>query len=110
MAGEFADLISEGQLGRVTYGVEVAVTKSFETDQKRLGPLHISRAQNITRSEVKRRTDICLRIFKELRGDLKWGVERILDHLPQFLRAELDGVPWRPDTEHCLWTPGTDIR
>lgn len=56
-----------------------------------------------SRAEYVRRTEICVKIFRELRGDLKWTVERILDHLPGFLRKQLDGVPWEPEARRSSW-------
>jgi len=83
-------LIEEQQLGRVVLGFEFAISKSFASDTGlTLAP--------VTHAKVKERFEICVRIFRVLRGDLKWGVERIMGHLPHYLRCELDGLPWEPD-------------
>lgn len=89
-------LVEEKQLGRVVLGFEIAIAKSFAED---------SPPTKMTQSAIKERFDICVRIFRELRGDLKWGLERILDQLPVYLRCELDGKKWTPDTR-TVWTPG----
>jgi len=58
----------------------------------------------MTQAEVRRRFGICERLFRQLRGDLHWGLTRVLDHLPTYLRYELDGQPWEPDARSC-WMP-----
>ena len=94
MTGTLAALMSNPRdLGIVVGGFERVIFGSFIVDQ---GPQ--------TMAEIKRRFEICTRIFKELRGDLDWGLQRILDHLPAYLRAELDGMEWEPDTRQC-WVP-----
>lgn len=95
MTGTLAALMSNPRdLGLVVSAFERIIYRSFVVDQ---GPT--------TMAEIKRRFEICTRIFKELRGDLDWGLQRILDHMPTYLRAELDGVTWEPDTRKC-WVPG----
>jgi hypothetical protein len=93
MAAPFLDLFEHGQLKRVVLGIERAVRRSFETDGARM-----------TEAEVRRRFRICERLFRQLRGDLRWGLVRVLDHLPQYLRCELDGQAWEPDRRTC-WMP-----
>lgn len=93
MPGEFRDLIESKQIGPVVRGFETAIQHSFEQDH---GPQ--------TQAEVKRRFDICARIFRNLRGDLRWSVPKILDFLPRYLRCELDGQPWTPDDTR-VWSP-----
>ena len=89
----FLDLVEHGQLARVAHAIETAVTTSFKTDGARP-----------TGDEVKRRFRVCERIFRALRGDLSWGLERVLDRLPHYLRCELDRVPWKPD-KRTIWMP-----
>ena len=89
----FAGLIEPKEIGRITLGFTVAIEQSFLDDQARM-----------TQAEVKRRFEICVKIFRELRGDLHWGVQRILSKLPEYLRCELDGHPWTPDTR-AMWMP-----
>ena len=94
MSGHYVKLVNEQQIGRVADGFYRAIALSFGAgDWKRA-----------TRSEVKRRFDICDRIFSQLRGDLGWGIERILDNLPEYLRCELDGISWTPD-RRTVWLP-----
>lgn len=84
----FAGLIDDPHdVKRIAEGIFVAVNKSFEYDNN----------QNPKQSEVKRRFELCVDLFKQLRGDLQWGVGRILDHMPRYLRNELDGIAWTPD-------------
>ena len=93
MAGDFLALLDGEQLERVLLGIEDVVTRSFATDGARL-----------TDAEVRRRFGICERLFRQLRGDLGWGLQRVLDHLPHYLRCELDGQAWEPDRRTC-WMP-----
>ncbi len=103
--GVFLDLVQHDQIAKVVRGIETAVAQSFIDERARQAIVLVGKAP--TRDEVKRRGQICLRVFKELRGDLKWGVDRILDHLPYYLRCELDGVSWRPEdhTKRNVWSP-----
>ena len=93
MSKSFLDLVEHGQLERAVFGIERAVTRSFETDGARM-----------TDTEVRRRFGICERLFRQLRGDLNWGLHRVLDHLPHYLRCELDGLAWEPD-RRTIWMP-----
>lgn len=97
--GTFSGLIEPDEIGRVTLDVMKAIEESFFEDARRN-----KRAPCLTGSEVRRRFDICEKIFKVLRGDLKWGLARIGDHLTQYLRAELDGTEWTPGTR-TFWLP-----
>jgi len=95
MSGAFAKLVDdERDLSRVTLAIEAAIARSFETHPMR----------HMTHAEVKRRFDICARIFERLRGQLGWGVVRALDMMPQYLEAELNGSTWTPDARAC-WMP-----
>lgn len=91
--GTFLDLVAKDQVGRVALAFERAIARSFREDGARM-----------TGDEVRRRFRICERLFRHLRGDLGWGLQRVLDHLPGYLRAELDGIPWQPDTR-TVWVP-----
>ena len=78
----FLDLVSEDQVARVTIAIERAIAESFAGDGGRM-----------TGAEVRRRFALCERLVRQLRGDLGWGLQRVLDHLPRYLRCELDGHP-----------------
>jgi len=94
MSNAFFEAAAQDHLARVVLGIEHAVDQSFQADGARM-----------TGDEVRRRFNICERLYRQLRGDLGWGVQRVLDHLPRYLRCELDGVPWEPDRRTC-WMPG----
>jgi Lon protease-like protein len=94
MAAPFLDLVEQGQLACTVLAIERIVRRSFEGDGSRM-----------TTAEVRRRFRICERLFRQLRGDLGWGLVRVLDHLPHYLRCELDGQAWEPDRRTC-WMPG----
>lgn len=97
MAGEFANLIDSNQVGAVTLAFETMIADSFVKHPMR----------HVTRSEVNRRFDICAKIFKTLRGELKWGVQRAIDRMPDYLNKVLNGESWQPDARAC-WMPGDD--
>jgi hypothetical protein len=94
MSLSLADLMEAEQREKVARGLQKTILTSFDKDNTRM-----------TRAEVKRRFKICERIFCELRMDLGWSVQRILDHLPNYLRCELDGKSWEPDNR-LVWVPG----
>jgi hypothetical protein len=93
MAKSLLNVVSADQVPVVTRRIEAAIAKSFASD-------HFSP----TGDEVRRRFAICERLICRLRADLGWGLQRALDHLPQYLRCELDGVPWEPD-QRTIWVP-----
>ncbi len=92
--GVFARLVDENHVGKVTMAFEEAITKSFEKHPMR----------HLTKSEVDRRFDLAAKIFVKLRGELKWGIDRALGHLSEYLGAELSGSDWTPDPRSC-WMP-----
>jgi hypothetical protein len=93
MTRAFLNILENDHLAQVFIGIEHAVAKSFDDDHSQM-----------TGAEVRRRFDICARLVGQLRGDLGWGLQRVLDHLPGYLRCELDGQPWEPDRRTC-WMP-----
>lgn len=101
MAGEIFQLANESPeaLGRLTRGVQDAVARSFVEDKNR------DRRVVMTQDEVKRRGRICVEVVRSLRGDLGWSVARIVDALPQALRAKLDGAEWDPSKLRHVWAP-----
>lgn len=98
-----ASLVTEDKVGTVCLGIEAAVAQSFIEDTHKGRVILVNGAGRITRDEIKRRGKLCLKIFVALRGDLKWTIERILDHLPQYLRKELDGESWEPEARRASW-------
>jgi hypothetical protein len=94
MAKTFMELLERDEVGRVIGAIERAVSRSFEDDHARM-----------TGDEIRRRFGLCERLIRRLRGDLGWGLHRVLDHLPHYLRCELDGQAWEPD-RRTIWMPG----
>ena len=78
-------------LGSLTTGIEEVVGRSF-VEQRMRNPTH---------AEVKRRFEICMKWAITFRGDLKWGIQRIVDELANALRAELLGQAYSPPTRQC---------
>jgi hypothetical protein len=93
VARTFLELVEKDQIGSVTLVIERAVSESFEADGARM-----------TGDEVRRRFCICERLIRRLRFDLGWGLQRVLDHLPHYLRCELEGQHWEPDSR-TIWMP-----
>ena len=60
-------------------------------------------------AEIKRRADICLRWYENLRGDLGWPVDRVLSAIGSALKAELNGLTYEPDTEAVMWAPNEEL-
>lgn len=84
MRSELLEMFTSSWGRRLESAVFVAIDKSFETH-----PM-----QNTTNAEVHRRTDICVKLIKRLRSDLRWSAPRIIDNLSVFLRYELDGADY----------------
>jgi hypothetical protein len=98
MAGEWLKLIDEGTLGQVTRRFHEAIEKSLEPGAHPM--------RHLTQAEVKHRFNLCADIFSKLRGDLKWGLQRILDNLPRYLNDKIAGK-FMPDAR-TVWAPGDD--
>lgn len=54
-------------------------------------------------TEVRHRFNICAKLARELRHDLKWSLERIVDTLPIALRQCLDNGGFSPDEARGSW-------
>jgi len=93
MPAAWLETLAHDQFACAMLGIEQAIERSFRADGAR-----------VTNAEVRRRFEICERLFRQLRGDLGWGMQRVLDHLPGCLRCELDGVSWEPD-HRTFWMP-----
>lgn len=72
-----------------------AVEKSYPSD-----------IRNSTRRELSYRTQCAVDIVATLRGDMHWTLQRIRDHLPGFLRMQLNGGNWEP-AARSTWQAGT---
>lgn len=95
--GELMKVATEGWIGRVTVGIQAAISASFRTDDV-LRPHMVQ-----TRSEVERRFKYCIEGFMIMRKDLHWAIPRILDELPLYLRCRLDGGDWKPNEVRGAW-------
>ena len=73
-------------LGKLVNGITKAVHESFIE----------SNLRDPTQGEIRRRFEICVKWAKVFRGDLKFGIQRIVDELANPLRAELLGVAYEP--------------
>jgi hypothetical protein len=59
---------------------------------------------DVTQAEIKDRFKACFDKAKMLRGDLKWGVERIVGAMDEVLRAHLAKMDFVPSDRKC-WVP-----
>lgn len=82
VSGVLAEMFVGGHIMRVEKSIYAAVEKSFQTHPMR----------HMTRSEVNRRFQLCVKLIEILRADMGWSVFRICDHLTRFLQLELDKV------------------
>lgn len=109
--GVFAKLLlDDKELGIATSGIESTIWRSFAVDAERrtreTGIILIAKAMRPTEAEIKRRFEICCKWFGVFRGDLKWSVQRCVDHLSDALRTELDGGQYEPpSTDKAVWKP-----
>lgn len=95
MGTALTDLLqSPTAIGTVTTGIQKAVERSLASHPMR----------HLTRAEVKRRFDLCVKWFKVMRMDHKFSIDRAVSQLGTALRAELDGKPFNPHTK-ALWRP-----
>lgn len=98
--GTLSQLVVDEEVGRVTNGFTEIIGASFVAD-----------GGTPTADEIKRRFNLCLRIFCEIRADLKWPIVKILDRLPYYLRCELDGGKYNPadeDRGRAMWAEKDD--
>lgn len=97
MAGQYAQLCTSNDVGKVTNAFLSAIELSFVTNPMPSGV--------VSQNEVAHRFKLCDRIFMMLRGDLKWSIPKIVDILPTYLKCELDGVPYNPESVGSSWSP-----
>lgn len=92
----FVDMFPGDLMGKLVNGVTNAIFTSFK-----------DAGGNVEKSfdEKRRRFKICMDWAIVLRGDMKWGVERISDAMSEILRTELGGTKWQPTNRQC-WIPG----
>jgi hypothetical protein len=85
-------------LGGLTRGVFGAVDRSFRDSEGRM-------KKDITQVEIKDRFTACVEWAKTLRGDFKWGLERIVGQFDEIIRCHLAKMDYKPPTRQ-LWMPG----
>lgn len=89
MAGEFVEL-EPAQALRLIDAIATIVAVSYADDGSRR-----------TMAEDRRRTQICLEMYRMMRREFHWSLPRIIDDLPYALRHKLDGTPWSPSQRAC---------
>lgn len=73
------------QIQRVTLAIGEAVQKSFN-----------ERREQMTQSEIERRTDYCFKESLKLIGDYDFTIREVERHLPISLRCHLIGIEYQP--------------
>lgn len=106
--GVFGNLLAENQLPLVMQAIEKAVSDSFDF-QKPSGVLWLPGVGEPTQAEAKHRAKMCIEMIRILRGDLRWGVQRIVDRLPSMLTKRLKGEEWNPEKERAMWGPNDKV-
>lgn len=95
MAKELIKLESEepGALARLAPAITNVVAASFKQDKSRQ-----------TGAEENRRIEICIGFIREMRHDVGWSTQRIIDEMGKYLRCKLDRIPYVLPTR-TLWSP-----
>lgn len=96
MAGELASLVSNPDaLATLNDGITRVIAQSFREDKF-----------NPTMSEIRRRFNMCVDIFKMLHSKpFEWSIIRIVDEMSHGLRHKLDGIPWNPTNARVIYVP-----
>lgn len=94
-ASAIAHVVGEENVTRVASELSSIVEASFV----------VAPVRRLTRSAIQERIDICLRLLRLLRGDLKWSLTKALDHVAEYLVYELNGVAYTPNPS-STWSPG----
>lgn len=89
-------LVGRENVPRVVAALTTIVESSFD----------VCPVRHLTRSAVKERVDICMRLLSRLKGELRWSLPKTLDHLAEYLVYELNGVSYTPTTA-TRWVPRT---
>jgi hypothetical protein len=84
-------------LGRLTNGIIAAVDRSFHDE-------HGQMKREITRAEIKDRFAACVHWARILRGDEKWGLDRIIGQFDEIIKCHLAKAEYKIPTR-ALWTP-----
>lgn len=92
---------TEFSFQELTQAINKAIAQSFREERLR-GDRPV-----VHNPEVKRRSEICLKWFKIMRGDMGYSVERTLDMLPLALRKDIDGEHFEPVSvkDRSAWSP-----
>ncbi len=91
-------------MARVQGAFARALAQSFREDARTYG-MDFARRMLANEGERKRRADLLAQLYRRMRGDWGWSVQRTIDTLAEALRVELDGGTYeRP--RGSLWTPG----
>ena len=90
------ELFADNSLGALVTGVTDAIYQSFKENGLR--------SKEVSDTEKRMRFKILMDWAIVLRADLKWGVQRIVDAMPEILKTELNGKKWEPTKRQC-WIP-----
>jgi len=89
------DMFPRESIIQLVRAITKTIGESYESHKMR----------NPTEAETRRRFNLIMKNVIELRGDRKWGVQRICDTLGDILRSELNGEKYQPDDKRTVWVP-----
>jgi hypothetical protein len=84
-------------MGRLVNAMNEAIFKSFCDEKGKM-------KSDVTQAEVKERFTVCVKMARQLRGDLGWGLERIIGILDEVLICHLSKTEFKPSDRKC-WVP-----
>jgi hypothetical protein len=91
------ELFPGDTMGRLTNAINECIFKSFCDDKGKM-------RTDVTQAEVKDRFTVCINTARQLRGDLRWGLERIVGALDEALICHLAKTDFKPSDRKC-WVP-----
>jgi hypothetical protein len=92
--GKVLAMFPPTSVGTLVIAMTEAIAVSFET---------YGAMRNPTMEEKKRRFYLIMSNVLDLRGERKWGVQRICDAMADILKSELSGSKYVPDDKRTFW-------
>ena len=91
------DLFPGEAMGRLVNAMNESIFKSFCDEKGKM-------RGDVSQAEVKERFKVCVNMARQLRGDLHWGLERIIGILDEVLICHLAKTEFKPSDRKC-WVP-----
>jgi hypothetical protein len=100
-----ASLVAEADRARVPDDITYAVRESFSI-------LAVPGSPPPSRDEIRRRGEMAIEMWIELRAECEYTLDQLRATLPQLLVRRILGIPWEPegackrkDRRRRLWSP-----